>query len=74
MYCALIVLPRHATLKRLVAAVFDIYFGRYFGRGRTYPIELRLMPSNIILAEGFTLLYSIFFYESSLPHDYDYDH
>ena len=55
---ACIVLPRHATLKRLVAAVFDIYFGRYFGRGRTYPIELRLMPSNVILAEGFTLLYS----------------
>ena len=55
---ACIVLPRHATLKRLVAVVFDIYFGRYFGRGRNYPIELRLMPSNIILAEGFTLLYS----------------
>jgi hypothetical protein len=53
-----LVLPRHATLKRLTPVVFDIYFGRYFGRGRTYPVELRRMPSNIILAEGFTLLYS----------------
>ena len=58
MYCALIVLPRHATLKRLTSVVYDISFGRHFGRGGTYPIELRLMPSNNILAEGFTLLYS----------------
>jgi len=43
-----------ATLEQLAAAVLDIYFGR----GRVPPVELRLMPSNIIVAEGFTLLYS----------------
>ena len=55
---ARVVLPRHATLKRLTSVVYDIYFGRHFGRGRTYPIELRRMPSNVILAQGYTLLFS----------------
>ena len=51
---AQVVLHPLATLEQLAAAVLDIYFGR----GRVPPVELRLMPSNIILAEGFTLLYS----------------
>ena len=49
-----VVLHPLATLEQLAAAVLDIYFGR----GRVPPVELRLMPSNIIVAEGFTLLYS----------------
>ena len=43
-----------STLEQLAAAVVEIYFGR----GRVPQVELRLMPSNIILAEGYTLLYS----------------
>ena len=49
-----VVLHPLATLEQLAAAVLDIYFGRE----RVPPVELRLMPSNIIVAEGFTLLYS----------------
>ena len=45
-----------ATLEELAAAVLDIYWGR--GRVRVPQVELRRMPSNIILPEEFTLLYS----------------
>jgi hypothetical protein len=47
-----VVLHPLATLEQLAATMLDIYFVR----GRVPPVELRPMPSNIILAEGFTLL------------------
>ena len=49
-----VVLHPLATLEQLAATVLDMYFVR----GRVLPVELRRMPSNITLAEGFTLLYS----------------
>ena len=44
---AQVVLHPTATLEELTDAVLGIYFGR----GRVPPVELRLMPSNIIVAE-----------------------
>ena len=55
---ARIALPCLSTLEQLAEAIFAVYFGG----APEVPEEwqLRLMPSNIILAEGFTLLYPCF--------------
>ena len=56
---ARIAMPCLTTLAQLAEVVFAVYFGAS-GPADPEQWQLRLMPSNIILAEGFTLLYPCF--------------
>ena len=52
-------MPNLTTLTQLAEVVFAVYFGAS-GPADEEQWQLRLMPSNVILAEGFTLLYPCF--------------
>ena len=56
---ARIAMPILTTLAQLAEVVFAVYFGAS-GPADEEQWQLRLMPSNVILAEGFTLLYPCF--------------